>query len=389
MKYYLIVGEASGDLHASNLMKGLKKVDSTAEFRFFGGDLMQAQGGTLVKHYREMAFMGFVNVIANLRGILRNLSLCKKDITDYKPDVVILIDYPNFNLKVAKFVKKTLPKTPVYYYISPKIWAWKEYRIKDIKKYVDHIFSILPFEVDYFKKHNYEVTYVGNPSVDAIENRPCKNETFEEFTRENNLSDKPIVAVLAGSRKQEIKNCLPMMLETANDFPDYQFVIAGAPGITPQLYEKILDGNKNFGIVFGKTYNLLQQSTAALVNSGTASLEAALLNTPQVVGYHVAGGKLSRLILQKVIKVEWASLVNLIANRLVVKELLADRLTVENMKKELQLLLTDKTYRQNMFDAYAQVREKLGETGASDKAASEIYKKLTEKRSINLVVFSQ
>ncbi len=378
MKYYLIAGEASGDLHGSNLMKGLEKNDPQAEFRFFGGDLMQAEGGTLVKHYKDMAFMGFIAVIANLKSILNNLSLCKKDITEYCPDVVILIDYPSFNLKVAKFVKETLPGVPVYYYISPKIWAWKEYRIKDIKKYVDHIFSILPFEVDYFKKHNHQVTYVGNPSVDAIESRPCKNETFQEFIAKNNLPDKPIVAVLAGSRKQEIKHCLPVMLKTAEDFPDYQFVIAGAPGITPEFYKEILNGNNNFNIVFGKTYQVLQHAQAALINSGTASLEACLLNTPQVVGYYVFGGTLARLIFQKIIKVEWASLVNLIAGKVVVKELLADRLTVDNMKKELNLLLYDETYRTNMLRSYAEVRNKLGGVGASDLAAKEIYQKLIE-----------
>ncbi len=337
---------------------------------------MKAEGGTLVKHYKEMAFMGFVTVIANLRTVLNNLSTCKKDIAAYKPDAVILIDYPSFNLKIAEFVKKTMPNTPVYYYISPKIWAWKEYRIKDIKKYVDHIFSILPFEVEYFKKHNHNVTYVGNPSVDAIENRAYKTETAEDFANENDLSEKKIIAVLAGSRKQEIKNCLPVMLKTAEYFPDYQFVIAGAPGISPEFYKAILGNNSNFKVVFGKTYQVLQHAKAALINSGTASLEAALLNTPQVVGYHVFGGKLARLLLQKVIKVEWASLVNLIAGRLVVKELLADRLTVDNMRNELTLLLTDETYRNNMLAAYAEVQQKLGGTGASDMAAAEIYKQL-------------
>jgi lipid-A-disaccharide synthase len=397
MKYYLIAGEASGDLHGSNLMKGLKKVDAQAEFRFFGGDLMRAEGGTLVKHYKDMAFMGFVAVLANLRTVLGNLSLCKKDISNYRPDIVILIDYPSFNLKIAGFVKKKLPGIPVYYYISPKIWAWKEHRIKAIKKYVDHIFSILPFEVDYFKKHQHEVTYVGNPSVDAIENRDCKNETFEEFTKKNNLSGKPIVAVLAGSRKQEIKSCLPIMLETAKSFQDYQFVVAGAPGISPDFYNQIItpqlhlvsgsevEQNRNkassamlnickpeITVVFGQTYNLLQQSKAAIINSGTASLEAALLNTPQVVGYAVFGGKAARLVLQNVIKVEWASLVNLIAGRLVVKEFLADRLTTDNLKRELNCLLNDEDYRNKMFKAYEEVRERLGSAGASDKAAREI-----------------
>jgi lipid-A-disaccharide synthase len=375
MRYYLIAGEASGDLHGSNLMKSIKETDPYAEFRFFGGDLMKAQGGILVKHYKDISVMGFVAVIFKLRTILKTMALCKKDIGLYHPDVVILIDYPSFNLKIAKFVKEQL-HIPVHYYISPKIWAWKEYRIKSIKKYIDRIFSILPFEVDFYSKHNYEVIYVGNPSVEAIENRTCKNETFQEFVTNNNLSKKPIVAVLAGSRKNEIKYCLPVMLETAKDFPDYQFVIAGAPSITRDFYEQIIGNNTNFKIVFGKTYNVLQQSKAALINSGTASLEAALLNTPQVVGYHVFGGKAARIILQRVIKVKYASLVNLIADRLVVKEFLADDMTTENMKKELKLLLSDETYRNNMLKSYDEVREKLGGVGAADRTAKLIYEEI-------------
>ncbi|MDR0872321.1 MAG: lipid-A-disaccharide synthase [Prevotellaceae bacterium] len=377
MKYYLIAGEASGDLHASNLMRELKSVDETADFRFFGGDLMAAQGGTLVKHYREMAFMGFAAVIANLRTVLNNLSQCKKDVAKYKPDAVILVDYPSFNLKIAQFVKENLPDTPVFYYISPKIWAWKEYRIKSIKKYVNHIFAILPFEVDYFKKHDYEVTYVGNPSVDAIENRAHKNEKTADFIAENHLSGKPIVAVLAGSRRHEIKKCLPVMLETAKDFPDYQFVVAGAPGISPDFYKSILGENSRFAVVFGQTYRVLQHSQAALINSGTASLEAALLNAPQAVGYSVFGGRAARLVLQHVIKVEWASLVNLIAGRLVVKEFLADRFTAENLKNELQRLLADESYRSEMLRAYRDVQAKLGGAGASGRAARGIFEKLT------------
>lgn len=375
MRYYLIAGEASGDLHGSNLMKSIKETDPHAEFRFFGGDLMKAQGGKLVKHYKDISVMGFVAVIFKLRTILKTMTLCKNDIGLYHPDVVILIDYPSFNLKIAKFVKEKL-HIPVHYYISPKIWAWKEYRIKSIKRDIDRIFSILPFEVDFYTKHNYEVTYVGNPSVEAIENRTCKNETFQEFVTNNNLSQKPIVAVLAGSRKNEIKYCLPVMLETAKDFPDYQFVIAGAPSITRDFYEQIIGNNTNFKIVFGKTYNVLQQSKAALINSGTASLEAALLNTPQVVGYHVFGGKAARIILQRVIKVKYASLVNLIADRLVVKEFLADDMTTENMKKELKLLLSDETYRNNMLKSYDEVCEKLGGVGAADRTAKLIYEEI-------------
>ncbi|MDR1699114.1 MAG: lipid-A-disaccharide synthase, partial [Prevotellaceae bacterium] len=344
MKYYLIAGEPSGDLHASNLMKELKMLDSQAEFRYFGGDLMQAQGGTLVKHYREMAFMGFAAVIANFRTIFGNFSLAKKDISQHKPDVLILVDYPSFNLKIAKFVKKHFPGVSVYYYISPKIWAWKEYRMKDIKKYIDRLFSILPFEVDWFKKHDYAVTYVGNPSVDAIENRADKEQSFEEFVAENSLSGKPLVALLAGSRKQEIKACLPVFMQLLPHFPDCEFVVAGAPGIDAQFYGNII-GNHSLKVIYGKTYQLLQQSTAAIVNSGTASLETALLNTPQVVAYSLKGGKLATWIMRKVIKVKWASLVNLIANREVVKELMGADFTFENLRQETGKLLYSDDYR--------------------------------------------
>lgn len=379
MKYYLIAGEASGDLHGSNLMKELKKIDPQAEFRFLGGDLMQEAGGTLVLHYKKMAFMGFIAVIKNLKTVLQNLSFCKKDIQQYQPDVVILIDYPSFNLKIAKFAKKQLHNTPVFYYISPKIWAWKEYRIKDIKKYVDHIFSILPFEVDYFKKHEYQITYVGNPSVDAIENRKEKEQTFTQFITQHYLSQKPIVAILAGSRKQEIKHCLPTMLDVATDFPEYQFVVAGAPGIDLDFYNKVMGEKYQHKVVFGETYALLQHAKAALINSGTASLEGALLKVPQVVGYHIFGGKIARRIFENIIKVKWASLVNLIANKLVVKEFLADEMTTQNLSNELKNILTDENYRHTMLENYAFVKQILGEKGASEKAACEIYKKLTYK----------
>ena len=372
MKYYLIVGEASGDLHASNLMKELKLLDNQAEFRCFGGDLMQAQGGTLVKHYREMAFMGFAAVIANFRKIFGHFSLAKKDISGHKPDVLILVDYPSFNFKIAKFVKKHFPEIPVYYYISPKIWAWKEFRIKAIKKYVDRVFSILPFEVDFYKKHDYTVTYVGNPSLDAIENRADKNQSFEEFVTENNLSSKPLVALLAGSRKQEIRACLPVFMRLMDYFPQYEFVVAGAPAIEPEFYENIIRKGGKYSvpaIVYGKTYALLQQSKIAIVNSGTASLEAALLNTPQVVAYSVKGGKTVTWIMRKVIKVKWASLVNLIANREVVKELLGSDFTFENLKFETEKLLNNSDFRQKQLEDYAEVRQKLGDVGASKNAA--------------------
>ncbi len=382
MKYYLIAGEASGDLHGSNLMKELKKQDPEAEFRFFGGDKMQAQGGTLVKHYKDMAFMGFINVLLNLRKVLGNISLCKKDIKSYRPDAVILIDYPSFNLRIAEFVKKqkTLRNTPVYYYISPKIWAWKEHRVKAIKKYIDHVFCILPFEVDFYKKHGMEVTYVGNPSVDAVENRECKSESFDTFTDRNNLAGKEIIAILAGSRKQEIKKCLPIMMKAVESYTRYQFVIAGAPGIDPKLYEKYLHRNPRYGIVYGQTYNLLQNSSAAIINSGTASLEAALFNVPQLVGYHVIGGWFARQIFQRLIKVKWASLVNLIAGKLVVKEFLADDMKAAKLERELYLILRDEEYRNTMLHEYAEVRQKLGGPGASERTAKEIIRRVKELR---------
>ena len=291
MKYYLIAGEASGDLHASNLMQAIKEQDDNAEFRFFGGDLMQQVGGTLVKHYRELAFMGFIPVLLNLRTILRNLEVCKKDILKFSPDVVILVDYPGFNLKIAKHLNLNT-SIPVTYYISPKIWAWKEYRIKSFKKYVDQMLSILPFEVDFYKKHNYPVNYVGNPTVDAIVNRKDSNQTFQEFIEKNKLEDKPIIAILAGSRNQEIEDNLPSMLKAIEMFKSHQIVIAGAPGIEESLYDEFIP-QKNASLIFGQTYNILAQANAALVTSGTATLEAALLNVPQVVCYKTPVPKLS------------------------------------------------------------------------------------------------
>ncbi len=371
MRYYLIVGEASGDLHASNLMASLKKLDAKAEFRYFGGDLMKAQGGTLVKHYRDMAYMGIIAVAKNLPAIMKNLTLAKEDIASYRPDVVILVDYPGFNLKIAKYVHETL-EIPVHYYISPKVWAWKEYRVKSFKKYVDLMLSILPFEVDFYKQFNYPITYVGNPSVDAVRNRPLKNETFDEFIQTNNLISKPIVAILAGSRKQEIKANLPPMLEAVGSFPDYQPVIAGAPGIDLQFYQFIIKDSP-VNIVFNQTYRLLAQSRAALVTSGTATLETALLNTPQVVCYKTAVPKLASWAFENILHTPYISLVNLIAGKLVVKELFAAKFSVEEIKKELQRILLDDKYRQDMLNNYQQVRDILGEEGASDRAALKIY----------------
>jgi lipid-A-disaccharide synthase len=379
MKYYLIVGEASGDLHASNLMRELKQEDANAEFRFFGGDLMSAQGGTRVKHYKDLAYMGFIPVLLHLRTIFANMKLCKEDIVSYAPDVVILVDYPGFNLSIAKFVK-TQTKIPVYYYISPKIWAWKEYRIKDIKKYVDEMFSILPFEVDFFHGHQYPIHYVGNPTVDAVEtflaNHP---EDFTSFTAENKLAEKPIIALLAGSRKQEIKDNLPDMLKAASKFSDYQLVLAGAPGISSEYYQKYIQGVK-MKIVFNQTYRLLQHSSAALVTSGTATLETALFRVPQVVCYHTPLGKVISFLKKKILKVKFISLVNLVAGKEIVRELVADTMTVENMQSELGAVLLDKAKRQQMLDEYDRMIKILGPSGASKKTASKMVELLKNRK---------
>ena len=375
-KYYLIAGEASGDLHASNLMQAIKEQDDNAEFRFFGGDLMQQVGGTLVKHYRELAFMGFIPVLLNLRTILRNLEVCKKDILKFSPDVVILVDYPGFNLKIAKYLNLNT-SIPVTYYISPKIWAWKEYRIKSFKKYVDQMLSILPFEVDFYKKHNYPVNYVGNPTVDAIVNRKDSNQTFQEFIEKNKLEDKPIIAILAGSRKQEIEDNLPSMLKAIEMFKSHQIVIAGAPGIEESLYDEFIP-QKNASLIFGQTYNILAQANAALVTSGTATLEAALLNVPQVVCYKTPVPKLSYWAFKNILHTPYISLVNLIANKEVVKELFAKFFSVESIHDETEKLLFDSKYRQKMLDEYQLIQDILGKENASEKAAKLIYTRLSK-----------
>lgn len=370
MKYYLIAGEASGDLHASKLMNALKKEDREAQFRFFGGDLMQAEGGTLVKHYREMAYMGFIPVLLNIDKVLRNIRLCRSDIETFHPDVLILIDYPGFNLKIAKFAKTRL-NIPVHYYISPKIWAWKEYRIKDIKRYVDRMYSILPFEIPFYQKHQYRIDYVGNPTVDEMAVRPYADETFDSFISENRLGNKPIIGLLAGSRQAEIKENLPTMIEAASAFPEYQLVIAGAPGISPDFYRTFI-ADKQVSIVFGKTYRLLQQASAALVTSGTATLETAILKVPQVVCYKMRGGKIAYNLFKRILKVKFVSLVNLIADREVVKELLVHLFTTENVKKELDKILNDQTERQFILQGYEDVALRLGTPGAPENAAKKI-----------------
>lgn len=374
MKYYLIAGEASGDLHASNLMASLKETDPDAQFRFLGGDLMLAQGGELVKHYREMAFMGIIPVLMNLRTILRNMKTCSEDIRQYQPDVVILVDYPGFNLKIAKFVKTEL-HIPVYYYISPKIWAWKKYRIKDIRRYIDKMFCILPFETEFYKQQHYEVEYVGNPSVDSVALRPNADETFEHFTNTNKLDSKPIIALLAGSRKQEIKDNLGVMLNVVSNFPDYQAVIAGAPGIDPLYYKQYTNGHPA-KIVFEQTYRLLQQSQAALVTSGTATLETALFRVPQVVCYKTAAGHLVHFIFKHFFHISYISLVNLIAGKEVVKELFAKYFSEEAISQELSRILNNEAYRNRMLKGYDNIIQILGKPGASNRAAQIIYNTL-------------
>ena len=381
MKYYLIVGEASGDLHASNLMRALKELDTEASFRFFGGDLMSGVGGTRVKHYKELAYMGFIPVLLHLRTIFKNMDLCKKDIVDWNPDVVILVDYPGFNLKIAEYIKKHTD-IPIYYYISPKIWAWKEYRIKNIKRDVDELFSILPFEVDFFKGHQYPIHYVGNPCVDAVDAYQKNHaEPFGEFVASNSLSDKPIIALLAGSRKQEIKDNLPMMLEAAKPFVDkYQLVLAGAPGIDPAYYQQYIGSAVPIKIIFGQTYRLLQQAKAALVTSGTATLETALFRVPQTVCYYTPVGKLISFLRRHILKVKYISLVNLVANKEVVRELVADTMTVANVRSELNALLNDETYRGQMLKEYDRMIKILGPAGASHQAASKMIELLSVRK---------
>ncbi|MCL1625044.1 lipid-A-disaccharide synthase [Bacteroides caecicola] len=370
MKYYLIVGEASGDLHASNLMKALKANDPHADFRFFGGDLMSAVGGTRVRHYKDLAYMGFIPVLLHLRTIFRNMDFCKQDVVSWQPDVLILVDYPGFNLKIAEYVKRHT-RIPIYYYISPKIWAWKEYRIKNIKRDVDRLFSILPFEVDFYRSHGYPIDYVGNPCVDAVSSfRGNNNETFADFVRANGLSDKPVVALLAGSRKQEIKDNLSRMIEAVKDFPEYQFVVAGAPGIESSFYRQYIGADTS--IVFGQTYRLLQQSVAALVTSGTATLETSLFRVPQVVCYYTAAGKLVSFLRRHILKVKYISLVNLIAGKEVVTELVADGMTVSNLKAELKKILPGGERRENMLACYDNLIAVLGNPGASERAAEKI-----------------
>lgn len=362
MRYYLIAGEASGDLHASNLMAALKVEDPQAEFRFYGGDKMAAVGGTLVKHYRELAYMGFIPVLLHLPTILRNMRQCKADIANWKPDVVILVDYPGFNLDIAKYVHEK-GICQVYYYISPKIWAWKEYRIKNIRRDVDALFSILPFEVQWFEERGYPVHYVGNPCVDAVEEWRCHSAQSEK---------KQQIAILAGSRKQEIKDNLRMMLKAAAQHKGYKLVIAGAPNICLEYYKKYLPKGIDVEVRFGETYQVLSESVAALVTSGTATLETAILRVPQVVCYATPVGKFISWLRSKVLKVKYISLVNLIVDREIVQELVADRMTEENIVKYLGDILPNGAGRQQMLEDYEVMNRILGGAGASKRAAQQM-----------------
>ena len=374
MKYYLIVGEASGDLHASHLMRALQERDHEATFRFIGGDLMAAVGGERVRHYKELAYMGFVPVLLHLRTILSNMRMCKKDICHWQPDVVILVDYPGFNLSIAKYVKANAI-CPVYYYISPKIWAWKEYRIKAIKRDVDELFSILPFEVEFFeKKHHYPIHYVGNPTAQEVR---------EYLSKRLECAKSGQIALLAGSRLQEIKDNLPAMIEATRHLTDrYDVVVAGAPSVNSDYYRPFLEGSK-VRLVENQTYDLLAGATAALVTSGTATLETCMFRVPQVVCYKTPLPQLIGFLKRHLIHVKYISLVNLIAGREIVRELVAETFSVENIRQELEAILPDGNGRERMLKAYEEVHRRLGESHAPDEAARVITEKLKTSKTVN------
>ena len=375
MKYYIISGEASGDLHGSKLMQGLKQVDAAADFRFWGGDLMAAEGGAMVKHYKETAVMGFWEVLMKLRKVFRNIKQCKQDLLAHRPDVLILIDYPGFNFRMAKFAQRQHIK--VFYYIAPKVWAWKEKRVHRLRKYVDKLFIIFPFEVDYFKKWGIEAFYAGNPLVDIVDERLAHKPSFNEFIQHNQLDNKPIIAILAGSRMMEINYVLPRVLPLSQRYPDYQFVIAGAPSIDRQQYGKYLKTN-NIALVSGQTYELLALADAAIVASGTATLEAALIGVPQVVCY--GGNEVSYQIAKRLIKTKYVSLVNLIMDAPIVSELLQHAMTLDNMQQELAAILPNGLQRQTILDNYAALRTMLGEHGAAERVAKAMIDELTRNK---------
>ncbi|MHC5361198.1 lipid-A-disaccharide synthase [Myroides sp. LJL110] len=362
MKYYIIAGEASGDLHGANLIKAIKEQDSSAQVRVWGGELMQKEGAELVKHYKDLAFMGFFEVVQNLRTILKNISFCKSDILAFKPDVLIFIDYPGFNMRIAKWAKQQGIAT--HYYISPQIWAWKENRIKAIKRDVDYMYVILPFEQDFYQnKHGFKVNFVGHPLVDAIEN--YRRLPHQDFIEHNNLDHRPIIALLPGSRKQEISKLLQQMLSVVKFYPDYQFIIAGAPGQEQEFYNQFVKGS-DVKVVFNQTYALLNIAYAALVTSGTATLETALFRVPQVVLYK--GNEISYQIAKRIITLKFISLVNLIMDKELVVELIQADCNSDNIKKELDKILSS-SYRENLIKQYDVLISKLGAGGASQTTA--------------------
>lgn len=376
MKIYIIAGEASGDLHASNLIKSIKKQHPDAKFRGWGGDLMKDAGMELVRHYKDTAVMGLINVLLKLRSIGKNIAYCKQDIEAWQPDLMIFVDYPGFNLRIAEYTR-SLGITN-YYYIAPKVWASREKRVVKIKKYIDKVFSILPFEEAYFSKHGIAVEYVGSPVMDALENRSCKNESRQQFLKRLNLDDKPLIALMAGSREHEVKQILPYFLKVAALSPQFQYVITGVTVIDPMVYYNIIK-NSRVKLVFDETYAVLQHAHAALVASGTATLETALLNVPQIVCYRLWGNTITQFVIDTIVKVPWVSLVNLIMNREVVTELIQKKLTVDALTYEFKQLTEKGSYRDTMFADYTLLKEKTGGPGASERAAGVILKSFREK----------
>jgi lipid-A-disaccharide synthase len=373
MKYFLVAGEPSGDLHGSSLIEELKKIDSEAEFNFFGGDLMRAAGEARpVRHIKELAYMGFWTVFKKLPTIIKNLRLCKRSIMKFQPDAVILIDYPSFNLRIAKFVRKHAHNIPVHYYISPSVWAWKSYRVKQIKRDVTQMLTIIPFEKEFYASHNFEVQYVGNPAIDFIDTQLDKTEETNYFKKKYFLNEKPIIALLPGSRKQEISSCLPKMIAAARKYPEYQIVISGVNSVHTAFYHEFMGGH-NYPIIKHHPYQLLFHAELAIVNSGTATLETALIGTPQIVVYHVMLGRLAYLAKRIFIKTKNISLVNILAEEEIVKELYAHLFTTKNLAREIERILFDEKFRTQMIVSYKELRDKLGKPGTSKRAADIIY----------------
>lgn len=380
MRYYIIAGEASGDLHASNLMREINAIDPAAQFRFWGGELMEAQGGTLVKHFRELAFMGFIEVVAHLPEIMGNLRMCETDMLAFRPDAVILVDYPGFNLRMARFA--TRKGLTVFYYISPQVWAWKSSRVKTIRKYVHRMFVILPFEAEFYKRYGYEVEFVGHPLLDVIPGQEPQDGP-DEFRRRHQLDHRPLIALLPGSRRMEIRKMAGIMVSLSVDFPDCQFVVAGAPSLPESFYQELLSGT-NVRFVLNQTYSLLRHSAAALVTSGTATLETALWNVPQVVCYR--GNWLSYQIARQLVHIPFISLVNLIAGKQVVAELIQTQFTRDNLRTELTNILKDGPYRASVLNGYGELTLRLGGPGASCRAAKSMVHFLMNSQDKNLTV---